>query len=287
MILAQFRQTYGTGQSLTLVYPDDHGSSRVTVSSVGSTIQDKYSYDAWGKCTHTSGSDGSLSNFTGKFYDDTGFLYFNSRYFDPVTGRFITEDPSRQGVNWYAYCRNNPVNMTDPDGRDPPQYKDWKGTGDTLLHPGVKSPSNPSSPISPLTESQQSSSAAISADITAMAASISAWKQNMTNPVYTPSTPSIDVDSSSLAPVSNPPNTARSSGPSFLDSYYNNLTSAVTNASQQFFEMMHNGIETNINLLSASLDYEGPDAGAFTNDLIGLRDNAVTFSNWLANLVEK
>jgi RHS repeat-associated protein len=118
MILAQFKQTYGTGQSLTLVYPDDHGSSRVTVSSVGSTIQDKYSYDAWGNCTHTSGSDGSLSNFTGKFYDDTGFLYFNSRYYDPVTGRFITEDPSRRGVNWYAYCGNNPINMIDKKGLD-------------------------------------------------------------------------------------------------------------------------------------------------------------------------
>jgi RHS repeat-associated protein len=118
MILAQFKQTYGTGQSLTLVYPDDHGSSRVTVSSVGSTIQDKYSYDAWGNCTHTSGPDGSLSNFTGKFYDDTGFLYFNSRYYDPITGRFLTEDPSRQGSNWYAYCQNNPVNRVDPSGLD-------------------------------------------------------------------------------------------------------------------------------------------------------------------------
>jgi RHS repeat-associated protein len=47
-----------------------------------------------------------------------GKIYFNARYYDPTTGRFLTEDPSRKGVNWYAYCENNPVNMTDPSGRE-------------------------------------------------------------------------------------------------------------------------------------------------------------------------
>jgi len=34
-----------------------------------------------------------------------------------VVGRFLTEDPSRNGGNWYAYCRDNPVNCIDIDGR--------------------------------------------------------------------------------------------------------------------------------------------------------------------------
>lgn len=46
-----------------------------------------------------------------------GLIYFNARYYDPLTGRFLTEDPSRKGVNWYAYCENNPVNRIDPSGR--------------------------------------------------------------------------------------------------------------------------------------------------------------------------
>jgi hypothetical protein len=46
-------------------------------------------------------------------------INFNARYYDPITGRFLTEDPSRKGVNWYAYCENDPVNMTDPTGRLP------------------------------------------------------------------------------------------------------------------------------------------------------------------------
>jgi hypothetical protein len=45
-------------------------------------------------------------------------MYFNARYYDPTTGRFLTEDPSRKGVNWYAYCENDPINRTDPTGKD-------------------------------------------------------------------------------------------------------------------------------------------------------------------------
>ena len=46
-------------------------------------------------------------------------IYFNSRFYDPTTGRFLTEDPSRKGVNWYAYCENDPINRTDPTGMLP------------------------------------------------------------------------------------------------------------------------------------------------------------------------
>jgi hypothetical protein len=44
--------------------------------------------------------------------------YFDSRWYDPNLGRFITEDPARDGGNWFAYCGNNPLNFTDPTGLD-------------------------------------------------------------------------------------------------------------------------------------------------------------------------
>ena len=34
----------------------------------------------------------------------------------PGTGRFMTEDPIRDGLNWYTYCGNNPVMFVDPSG---------------------------------------------------------------------------------------------------------------------------------------------------------------------------
>jgi len=53
----------------------------------------------------------------GHLTDDSGLIYMRARYYDPASGRFISEDPGRNGTNWYAYCGNNPVNMVDPTGQ--------------------------------------------------------------------------------------------------------------------------------------------------------------------------
>jgi len=73
--------------------------------------------------------------FTGKHRDsETGLNYYGARYYDPVTGRFITMDPlllnldkmsqaqrnaflsNPQNLNMYSYVQNNPVRYTDPTG---------------------------------------------------------------------------------------------------------------------------------------------------------------------------
>ena len=38
------------------------------------------------------------------------------RYLDPTSGRFLTEDPAKDGLNWFSYCGGNPVKFTDPWG---------------------------------------------------------------------------------------------------------------------------------------------------------------------------
>jgi RHS repeat-associated protein len=55
--------------------------------------------------------------YTGKEFDsDTGLYYFNARWYDPDLGRFISEDPIKDGANWYAYVGNRPLVSTDPTG---------------------------------------------------------------------------------------------------------------------------------------------------------------------------
>ena len=46
-------------------------------------------------------------------------MYFGARWYDPELGRFISQDPAKDGLNWYAYCNNNPLKYIDPDGFAP------------------------------------------------------------------------------------------------------------------------------------------------------------------------
>ena len=59
--------------------------------------------------------DSSLS-FSGEIDATTGLYYFNARWYDAETGRFISEDPARDQSNWYIYVSNNPLKFIDPTG---------------------------------------------------------------------------------------------------------------------------------------------------------------------------
>jgi len=48
----------------------------------------------------------------------TGLIYMRARYMDPVLGRFISEDPSQDGGNWFVYCDSNSINLQDRSGKD-------------------------------------------------------------------------------------------------------------------------------------------------------------------------
>jgi RHS repeat-associated protein len=96
-------------------------------------------YDAYGDAT-LSGSSSLPAMFTGKEWDDsTGLYYFGARYYDPVSGRFISADDrtggplaSRDVMNPYAYCLNNPINHVDPSGHSISQ--DFRKAGGDIKH---------------------------------------------------------------------------------------------------------------------------------------------------------
>ncbi len=56
----------------------------------------------------------TIYGFAGKPWDpDTGLSNFGYRDYNPQTGRFTTQDPIRDGTNWYSYAYQNPVNYGD------------------------------------------------------------------------------------------------------------------------------------------------------------------------------
>lgn len=86
----------------------------------------------------TSAMYSSASLFTGKERDaESGNDYFGARYYGSSMGRFMSPDPSGllaqhpedpQSWNLYAYVRNNPLILIDPNGLDC-LYANDSGTG--------------------------------------------------------------------------------------------------------------------------------------------------------------
>jgi hypothetical protein len=79
-----------------------------------------YQYDAFGNQLNKTENDNNPFRYNGEYTDDeAGNIYLRNRYYAPNIGRFTQEDPIKDGLNWYAYCGNNPVNKTDPTGLIP------------------------------------------------------------------------------------------------------------------------------------------------------------------------
>ncbi|MBU5451501.1 RHS repeat-associated core domain-containing protein, partial [Acetivibrio sp. MSJd-27] len=93
-----------------------HGDTAQLLSASGTVLKD-YTYDAFGNQKQEQAEDNNPFRYCGEYFDnETGFIYLRARYYDSSIGRFISEDPAKDGTNWYSYCTGNPVNKIDPNG---------------------------------------------------------------------------------------------------------------------------------------------------------------------------
>jgi RHS repeat-associated protein len=77
-------------------------------------------YDVYGSVRASTGVSTSRQKFVGGLGhpsdDETGLIYMRARYCDPVTGKFVSQDPAKLGKNWFTYTGNNPANGYDFTG---------------------------------------------------------------------------------------------------------------------------------------------------------------------------
>lgn len=108
-------------ETVTYYYTNPQGTPLATADAAGNILSTA-DYRPYG--AQVLGTPEAGPGYTGHVNDpDSGFVYMQARYYDPIVGRFIGVDPAGPtsgnafDFNRYSYASNNPVVNIDPDGR--------------------------------------------------------------------------------------------------------------------------------------------------------------------------
>jgi len=112
------------GLSVSVPLHDQNGNIVILLDLATGNVQESYRFSAFGEEQIFDAEDNVLNGsavgnpwrFSSKRVDEeTGFVYFGRRYYDPQTIRWVTPDPIGfdGGPNLYAYVLNNPLTLFD------------------------------------------------------------------------------------------------------------------------------------------------------------------------------
>jgi RHS repeat-associated protein len=95
--------------------------STIALADANGNIQTAYTYDPYGNTSVTGTSNGNEFQYTGRENEGNGLYFYRARYYSPLLGRFISEDPIGfgGGLNLYSYVFDSPTNFADPSGNCP------------------------------------------------------------------------------------------------------------------------------------------------------------------------
>ncbi|MGQ0633718.1 MAG: RHS repeat-associated core domain-containing protein [Planctomycetaceae bacterium] len=113
----------------THYYTHDANSNVTAIANASGTVLERYQYDPYGRLTvldanFATDGDGlsdvdNGTTYTERLFDaESGRYYFRNRYYDPVTGRFLSRDPLdySDGLNLFAFLGCRPTTLVDPSG---------------------------------------------------------------------------------------------------------------------------------------------------------------------------
>jgi RHS repeat-associated protein len=141
-VVARYSQGIHTDEPLAMLrsgatsyYQADGLDSVTSLSNAAGALAQTYTFDSFGKLTASSGSLTNPFQYTSREFDvETNLQFSRNRYYDPASGRFLSEDPIGfdGGGNFYVYGQNSPIDESDPDGLT---GKDkWYGYNDPDFH---------------------------------------------------------------------------------------------------------------------------------------------------------
>lgn len=115
--------SYGALTANAFVAHDGNGNVIALIQENGGsgTILANYEYGPFGEVIRATGPMAKLNpfRFSTKYDDDeTDFLYYGYRFYNPSTGRWLNRDPIEElgGINLYNFCGNAPSGKTDDFG---------------------------------------------------------------------------------------------------------------------------------------------------------------------------
>ena len=116
---SQMDPVYTPARKIHLYHCDHRGLPLALISTEGTTAW-YAEYDEWGNLLNEENPHQlqQLIRLPGQQYDEESGLYYNRhRYYDPLQGRYITQDPIglKGGWNFYQYPLNPVINV-DPQG---------------------------------------------------------------------------------------------------------------------------------------------------------------------------
>ena len=109
----------------TYYYVTDQPGSVTGLFNAANGVVNDYRYTPWGETE--AGSVATVEQplgYMAREWDDVAGMYqVRARWYDPQSGRFVSEDPIglNGGLNPYVYANNSPTNLTDPYGLCPEQ----------------------------------------------------------------------------------------------------------------------------------------------------------------------